>query len=615
MGIILRIILWCGSVLHFFRRIILDLLTLAVLVGIGLFLTHLARTPKVPSGAILVVAPKGRLIYNYREDSWHRLLAGMIDQQNNATLIRTLTASIERAAVDPRIKLMELDLRGFDGGSLTQLLSVAKALADFRRHGKSIYVYSPSYGQGTYLLAAQANHVFLNPLGSVEIDGYGDYHAYFKKILDRFGVTVDTFRVGKYKSAVEPFIRSGMSQSARDENNAWLKTWWSIYRENVSTARKMKMAQITDYANQLPELIAHANGNAAELALQYGLIDQVASWHEYEKAVAAAAGYTQPNVVKVNVNAYGEATFKPVHSKSEIAVVPVDGILLESSTPVSGSVVTGATAAQLDYLVDDREVRAVVLQVNSPGGSVTTAEAIREAVLRLRAAGKPVVVSMGTLGASGAYLVSSAAQTIFVHRTTITADIGVFALLPNVSKTLNKVGIEISGVRTSPFAGQMSPLIPLNPKIASGIQKQVDYLYQRFVQQVAEGRKLSVKDVDQIAQGRAWSGEEAVRLRLADQLGGMDKALAAAAKLAHLAPGKYHVSFLQSPGQVGLISRANMLSAASMGNSFPSFGLMSSLISTGDAEIDSSSIKDAFLILQDASTEHYFDFYPVAVGQ
>lgn len=615
MGKVLRVFVWIGALLHGLRRITLDLITIAFLIGIGFFIFHYERAPKVPSNAILVVAPKGHLVYSHRQSPLRRMLKGFFEHQTSDTLIRTLTSSIERAAIDPRIKLMELDLRYFRGGSLTQLLSVSKALADFRKHGKSIYAYAPSYEQGTYLLAAQANHIFINPLGSVEIYGYADYHAYIKKLLGRLGVTVYAFREGKYKSAVEPFIRSDMSPAAREENDAWLSTWWSIYRENIAAARGLKLGQITGYSDHYPDLLAASNGDSIKLALKYKLINHVGTWHEYENAVVAAAGYSLKNAVKIRDASYAIATHKPVRSRAIIAVVPIDGVILGSATPVSGEVVSGATAAQLDRLAQDPSVHAVVLQVNSPGGSVTTAEAIRSAVLRLRAAGKPVVVSMGTLGASGAYLISSAAQSIFAHRTTITADIGVFALVPNFSKTLDKFGIGISGVSTSPFAGQLSPLVPLKPQVASALQKRVDYLYQRFVQQVAEGRHMTIEAVNQVAQGRAWSGVEAKRLKLVDHLGGMRKAIPAAANLAHLAPGKYRVIYLPSPEQIGFLHKVEMLSLQSMDDVSPGGALLNSFIYSSDVDSSNGGIRNMLLILHDAYKEHYFDYYPFSVKQ
>ncbi|MHB1241097.1 MAG: signal peptide peptidase SppA [Gammaproteobacteria bacterium] len=544
---------WLGRFLRGLRRAALDLLTLTVLV-IGAIAVFVAlHRPGVPGAAVLRVAPHGRLVYSYSEPRWSRALNRALGNPSAQVRIRDLTTAIDRAAHDPKIKVLALDLRNFQGGSLPGVRSVARAVARFRHAGKPVYAYASSYSQGDYLIAASATRIFLNPMGAVVIAGYSDEQLYFKKLLERVGVRVYAFRVGKYKSAVEPLIRANMSAAADAENRAWLRTWWSTYRQAVATTRGITPAQVEYYANHLSALLTQAHGDAATLALQQGLVSTLADYDSFRRALArTVTGRPAAQFPEIGYRRYLAATRPAPTGAIAIAVVPIDGMLLSGASAVPGAVAAGPTVEQLDRLRHDKNVRAVVLQVNSPGGSVYAADAIRRAVVHLRRAGKPVVVSMGTLGASGAYWLSTAAQKIYAHRTTITADIGVFALYPDFSRTLAKLGIGVSDVATTPTAGALSPFRPIRPEVAKELQASVGHIYRRFVGLVARARGLSPAEVDSAAQGRAWSGADALRLRLIDQIGGIRQAIGSAAHLADLKPGSYHVDYLPRAGSPGV---------------------------------------------------------------
>ncbi len=554
MGTMSTVLSWLGRLLQWVRRALLNLLTLVLLVAIGFGVFQMLYRPGVPSTAVLVVAPHGHLVYSPRESPWQRSLDKMLGRPAPDVLVRHLTTAIDRAASDPRIKLMALDLQDFQGGSITQLQTVARALERFRKAGKSIYAYASSYSQSDYLLAAQANHIYMSSLGAVLIIGYANYQPYFRDLLHRLGVKVYVFRKGKYKSAVEPFIRTDMSPAAKEETETWLKTWWSTYKESVATGRGLTTAQIQAYAQDLPRLITAAKGDTARLALRRGLVSELGDPHAFTIAISKALGHANGDVPQIGYRRYLAATRSGYRSGPAVAVVPIDGMLVSGRTSVPGVVAARSTVDQLDRLAHDNSIRAVVLQVDSPGGSVDAAEDIRQAVLRLRKAGKPVVVSMGTLGASGAYWLSTAAQAIYAQPTTITADIGVFALFPNFTNTLHKIGIDVSGVANTPTAGALSPLMPLKPDIAKAMQASVGHLYSRFVDLVAKSRGLTPAQVDYIAQGRAWSGKEALRLKLVNKLGGIQQAIKAAAQFAGLLAGQYHVRYLPRAGQPGMLS-------------------------------------------------------------
>ncbi|AOV15903.1 signal peptide peptidase SppA [Acidihalobacter aeolianus] len=609
MGKLMGLLRWIDRVLHGIRRGLLNLITLFVLLVIAFALFHAAKSPRVQHESVLVVAPEGHLVYSYTDSDWQRAINVMLDQPRDEVLIRSLTDAIDHAASDPRIKVMELNLNRFEGGSITQLETVADALARFRKAGKPIFAYAGSYSQGSYLLAAEANHVYMNPLGAVMIAGYGAYQPYFKTLLDRIGVTMYAFRKGKYKSAVEPMTRTDMSPAAREENAAWLQTWWSSYTARVAAARGLQPAQIEHYASQLPHLVDAAQGNTAKLAKQQGLVNVIGSWREFQKAVSEADVRPLKDTPRINYLAYDEATHKRAAQSAAVAVVPLDGMIVSGDKAVPGTVASGPTVEQLDRLLHDAAVHAVVLQVDSPGGSVDASEDIRSAVLRLRAAGKPVVVSMGTLAASGAYMISSAAQTLYAEPTTITADIGVFALVPNVSAALGKLGIDVNGIGTTPSVGSESPLMPLKPDVATAMQSHVDYLYHRFVSQVAQGRKLGYEQVDAVAQGRAWSGEAALRLKLIDHLGGIGDAIADAARLAHLKPGGYRVDYLPRAGQkkgFGALSQTmGLMAQSSLGGQ----GAIAALARFLD--LPARELQDTALLLHSARPYGYFAYDPV----
>jgi protease-4 len=526
----------------------LNLLTLLLIAAIiGAFLAQI-KHPRVPANAALLLDPHGPLIY-HSSSSWERRLAiHLRGAPASGVLVRHMVEAIDHAAHDPRIRLLALNLSSFGGGSITQLETVARALRRFRASGKPIYAYAPTYPQGAYLLASQADHVYMSSLGQVFVTGFSAHQLYFRHLLDKLGVTFYAFRKGKYKSAVEPMTRTEMSPAAQIENRAWLAVWWNTYANTVASGRGLLSTRIKDYANALPRLLEAAQGDAARLALKQKLITHIGDAQSFQRALATAMKQPVNDLSTIGLHDYLTATHRPSTAKATIAVVPIDGMLLPGGDRTPGTVAAQLTADQLLGLADEANVKAVVLQVNSPGGSVTAAQDIREAILTLRKAGKPVVVSMGTLGASGAYWLSSAADRIYAHPTTLTADIGVFALLPNYSGVLDKLDIGYSGVGTTSNAGTLSPFAPLTTNDKRAMQAVVDHLYGRFVHLVADSRRLSPAQAEQSAQGRAWSGLDAKRLGLVDALGGMPQAIAASARLAQLKSGDYRVDYLATPG-------------------------------------------------------------------
>ncbi|WP_291511217.1 signal peptide peptidase SppA [Acidithiobacillus sp.] len=549
----LKPFLWIGRFLHWVRLTLLNLLTLLILAVVGVVLLKLLQpVAPLPSDGVLVIAPHGTL--RYAEPSpWADSLPGLGQSATQDVVVHRLVRAIDAAAQDPHIRLLELNLSDFGGGSITELNTVAKALRTFRASGKPIYAFAPDYSQASYFLAAQANQVFLPHLGVVLFTGFTTKGLYFKDFFDKIGVKVYSFRQGKYKSAMEPLIRSDMSAAAREENEEWLKVWWHTYAQGIAQGRNIPVDRVDRYASKLPELIQSSKGNAAQLALSEGLVTQLGDQKDFEAAIAKALHKPEKDLQRVSLDTFLQKVPTPArYPQQQIAVVPIDGMLVPGDVEKAGLVATEPTVAQLDDLRKDKAVKAVVLQVSSPGGDVTTADAIRKAILRLRKAGKPVVVSMGSLGASGAYWLSTGADRILAEPTTITADIGVFMLFPDYSGTLQKLGITVSGVSVPADGAHPSPMVPLTDNEQKAYQAVVDHLYHHFVSLVATARHLPFAQAEKDAQGRAWSGEAAYRMGLVNQLGGMREAIATAAKLAKLPPDHYDVHYLPIPEKISL---------------------------------------------------------------
>lgn len=591
---------WLGRLLRWIRIGTLNLLTLLIIAAIiGAFVAH-TRRPGVPANAVLVLDPHGPLVYHSDQSRLQKLADELGGHAPPGVQVRYMVEAIDRAAGDPRIHLLALNLSSFGGGSITQLETVAHALQRFRASGKPIYAYAPAYSQGAYLLASQADHIYLPSLGMVFVTGFSAHQLYFKHLFDKLGVTVYAFRKGKYKSAVEPMTRAQMSPAAKTENKAWLAVWWNTYLDTVAKGRGFPSTRIKTYANELPRLLEAAQGNAAQLALEQKLITHIGDARSFQRALATAMKRPLHDLPTIGLHDYVAATRKPSATRTIVAVVPIDGMLLPGSNTNPGTVAAQLTVDQLHKLAGEANVKAVVLQVDSPGGSVTAAQDIREAILSLRRAGKPVVVSMGTLGASGAYWLATAADRIYAHPTTLTADIGVFALFPNYSGVLDKLGIGYSGVGTTPNAGALSPFSPLTKNEKHAMQAVVDHLYSRFVHLVADSRHLSLAHAEQSAQGRAWSGVDAKRLGLVDALGGMPQAIGAAAKLAKLKSGAYRVEYLSTPGTLQPLTLARQ------------WGL-SALLPAGTLPTAADiGLKQLRLLLKQAHPYGLFSYSPIA---
>ncbi|MDE2149921.1 MAG: signal peptide peptidase SppA [Gammaproteobacteria bacterium] len=545
-SLVVRVFGWSWRLLIGVTQLITALLSLTLLV---LLWFGLRGGPPVHIGqhVALVVHPYGRLTDQPGEGD-QRLLRSLSGRPPDRTPLPALRRALQFAATDPRIAAVVLDLDDMRGGGLAQLQELGAVLDTVRAGGKKVYAYGAGFDQDQYLLAAHADRITLDPLGDVLLQGLGVYTDYFKDALDKLGVQVHVFRVGDYKSAVEPFIRNDMSPAARTANQAWLDDLWGVYRSGIRSARKLPGGALETYVDGFATQLAAVGGDGAELAHRAGLVDRVATRQQFDRALEKLVGTDpqQHSFRQIDALDYARTMRRehPGSSAKAIGVVTVEGDIVDGQSDADSA--GGDTiAGLLQRAAHDDDIGAVVLRVNSPGGSVSAAEQIRRALHQVQAAGKPVVVSMSNLAASGGYWISMDADRIFAEPTTITGSIGIFGLIPTIEKPLAKFGIHSDGVGTTPLAGAFRIDRPLDPAVAAIVQAEIDRGYRNFVDGVARGRELDVTRVEQIAQGRVWSGAAAKQLGLVDAFGGFPQALDAAGKLAKLT-APYRVRELQS---------------------------------------------------------------------
>ena len=536
--------LWRG--LDGLRRalhLILLLLIFGVLLGV-----LRGSVPKIPARAALLIVPEGQLVEQLSGDPVERAVEETRGETHRETLLWDLTDAIRVAATDSRIAAIALDLQKFDGGTQPTLEELAAALREFRASGKKVIAYGAELSQERYYLAAQADEVLLDPMGFVLIDGYDRYRMYLKEALDKLGVEINVFRVGAFKSAVETFTRTNMSAEDREESRSYLTALWSSYQEAVTRARKLQPDALARYVDTLSKAVPAAGGDAARVALQAGLVTGLKTRLEFEQRVVTLVGKDENNgsfkaVSLDDYVRYARAQKKlKADGKPRVGVIVAAGEILDGEQPPG--TIGGETLAKLIRQArTDHDIKALVLRVDSPGGSVLASEQIYRELVALRAAGKPIVVSMSGYAASGGYYISAPADEILASPATITGSIGIFAIIPTLDRTLGKVGVSVDGVGTTPLSGQLRLDRPLGEDARALLQSTVTRGYAEFLERVADGRKKTRDEVDKVAQGRVWSGNDAHRIGLVDQLGSFNDAAKAAARRAKVTD--YALEFIE----------------------------------------------------------------------
>ncbi|MBN8463727.1 MAG: signal peptide peptidase SppA [Dechloromonas sp.] len=509
---------------------------LLLLLGIGILVAlFLHPAPTVPQGAALVLRPTGSIVEQAVLDEPLALLRAGGVPGGRAVLADMLEA-IRAARNDDRIGALVIDTDRLQSGGLSKLAELREAIAAFKASGKPVLARGDHFDQAQYYLASVADEVHLSPDGFVLLRGLARYGMYFKDALDKLGVKVHVFRVGEYKSFAEPFIRNDMSDEDRASSRDLLDGLWTQLRDDVSAARKLAPGALDAYVNGYRDILAAANGDAALAARNAGLVDQLSTRDQWRARLAERVGIDADgkDFRHIEADAYLDVvrSARPAAS-DKIAVIVAQGTIVDGEE--AAGVVAGDTYAQMIRAArEDDTVKAVLLRVDSPGGSAFASELIRRELELTRQAGKPVVASMSSVAASGGYWIAAGADEIWAAPATLTGSIGIFALFPELTEPLKRLGISVDGVATAPFAGAFDPRRPLDPAAAEAMQLGIEHGYRRFLDTVAQARRMPAADVDKVARGRVWTGQAAAGLGLVDKLGGLDAALAATAQRAGL---------------------------------------------------------------------------------
>ena len=527
------LIIWKG--IQLFKSIIGTVFFFFILfILYGVFFTN--TTPVVPGSAALVIDPVGFIVERKTEkDTWDILLEDKT-REIPETLLRDIGTAIERAKSDERIKALVLNMDYLFGAGLAQLHYIGEKVEDFKKSGKPVFAYGLGYSNGQYLVATYADEIYMHPYGAVFLTGYGAWPAYYKSALDKLKAQVHVFRSGPYKSYGEPYLRDDMSEEAKEANRALLATLWGEFTTQVSNARGITAEAFQASYRTMSKDLASVGGDLAQLPIEQGLIDGLKSESEWGAFMADKVGNgTSPEgYTNIHMGQYLAATANgSFNSGDEVAIVVVRGEITfgENRNGTAGSF---TVVRQLQEARYDDNVKAVVLRIDSPGGSLLASELIREEIEQLKASGKPVIASMGAVAASGGYWIASPADEIWAQATTITGSIGVIAIIPTFEGSLDAIGIHVDGVGTTPLSGDFRAGRPLSPLASDILQQSVINSYAHFVDMVANDRGMDPTDVDAIGQGRVWSGADAFDLGLVDSLGNIDDAIAAAASLANL---------------------------------------------------------------------------------
>ncbi|HAV2295987.1 TPA: signal peptide peptidase SppA [Citrobacter koseri] len=538
---------WTWRLLNFVRELVLNLFFIfLVLVGVGIWMQLSdGNTSQQTARGALLLDISGVIVD--KPSSTNRLgvigrqLFGASSDRLQENSLFDIVNTIRQAKDDRNITGIVMDLKNFAGADQPSMQYIGKALREFRDSGKPVFAVGDSYSQGQYYLASFANKIWLSPQGTVDLHGFATNGLYYKSLLDKLKVSTHVFRVGTYKSAVEPFIRDDMSPAAREADSRWIGELWQNYLNTVAANRQIPAQQVFPGAQAMLDGLSKVDGDTAKYALDNKLVDALASNAEVEKALTKQFGWSKAENNYRAISYYDYSLKTPADTGDGIGVVFANGAIMDGEeTP--GNVGGDTTASQIRDARLDPKVKAIVLRVNSPGGSVSASEVIRSELAAAKAAGKPVVVSMGGMAASGGYWISTPASYIVANPSTLTGSIGIFGVINTVENSLDSIGVHTDGVATSPLA-DVSVTKSLPPEVQQMMQLSIENGYKRFITLVADARKSTPAQIDKIAQGHVWTGQDAKANGLVDSLGDFDDAIAKAAELAKLK--QWHLEYYQ----------------------------------------------------------------------
>lgn len=541
-----------GRGINLTRLVIINVIFFGLLAAFLLLVFIGGRANRVDDKTVLVLAPEGALVEQYSADALSRAVGRMSGDGVKQVQVRDLVRAIDAAAKDDHVSRIVLRPDKLQAGGFAALREVGAALDRFRAAGKPVLAWAASLDQGQYYLAAHADKVYLDPQGGVMATGLANYRLFYKDMLDRLGVQVHLFRVGQFKSAAEPFILDHASPESKEADAFWLGGLWTTWIDEVAKMRHLDPAALRADIDGLAERVRDAKGSLAELAVEEKLADGIATEQQFTQMLrkeGVPAGKKDQGFRQVDLGGYladrGLSNVDLLQTGPGVAVVVAEGEIT-GGKQAQGTIGGDSTAALIRAVRNDRRTRALVLRVNSPGGEVYAAEQIRREVELTREAGIPVVVSMGDVAASGGYWISMNANRIYAEPNTITGSIGIFGMFFTVPDTLAKIGVKSDGVATGPLAGAFDMTRPLDPNVGVLIQSIIDKGYRDFVGNVAKARGKDFAAIDAIAQGRVWTGQQALERGLVDRMGSLDDAIRDAAQQANLG-NDFKVRYAEKP--------------------------------------------------------------------
>lgn len=542
---------WTGKFLST-TRVILGNLLFLLFIALFFFTFLAEKKPPVIKDATLILSLSGNIVEEKQSGGLFVELMDeltMTGQVPAETLLQDVLDAIRHAATDSRIKCILLDLQDLGTVGLDQMQTIGEELNQFKKSGKKVIAAEDYYRQKAYYLASFASEIYLNPMGGVDLRGFGAYPLFFREALEKLRINYHVFRVGSYKSAVEPILRDSMSMEAKEQMRGLLTALWSIFTADITRQRDLPADAIDHYANTIVEKLAAAGGSTAQLAVESKLVDGLKTREEIRYYLAQQSAPTPDHgFSQISLNSYLRTitpSYRPlVATDNTIGILIAEGLILDGKQPV-GTIGGDTLAAMIRQARLDPMVKAVVLRVNSGGGSAFASEIIRQEILELKKSNKPLVVSMGSTAASGGYWIAANADEVWASAATVTGSIGIFAAIPTFENSLASLGIHSDGIGTTQLASGLNMSRPLAPPVKEAVQLTLEHGYQQFLSLVAQGRRMEMARVQSVAGGRVFHGKEAQRLGLVDNIGTLEDAIRATAKRAGIED--YSASYIEKP--------------------------------------------------------------------
>jgi protease-4 len=541
-NLLVRVLSGIWSGVDSFRKVLHLLLLLFVF---AIFVGALSgTTPMLPDRAALTIKPVGVIVEELEGDPFDRAIAELLDEAQPQTVLQDIVDALDYAKGDERIAAVHIELSSLGAAGLPKLQRIARAIEDFQESGKPVIASADFMTQQGYFIAAHADEVYLHPQGGVLLQGYGRFRSYFSDAIEKLKLDWNIFKVGTYKSAVEPFERMDMSEADREASLNLIDQLWGTYLEEVADAREMSIAEMEEYTDNFTDVVAAVEGDLAQAAKDYNLVDELMTRTQLRELLIGYAGTDEDSETSYSSIGMGEYLAHEdmlngdQSGEENIGIIIASGAI-QSGTQPPGAIGADSTASLLRRARDDESVKAVVLRVDSPGGSAFASDVIANEIAALQDAGKPVVVSMSSVAASGGYWISAGADRIFASPMTITGSIGIFGMLPTYQRTAAHLGIANDGVGSTPLSGQLRPDREMTDESKRLVQLVIEEGYDDFIGRVATYRGMEKDEVDVVGQGRVWTGADALRHGLVDELGGLEDAIVFAAELVDIAEGEY----------------------------------------------------------------------------